>query len=251
MSRRKHKKRKKPSEGDGPVGVEASAAPSNEDEERSPDAPHEDDEVSPTESSAGDPGEAPDHAGEGEGAEFDAEESEARIEEDVQELKARADDMRELAMRKQAEFENYRKRVERERAETIRHASSELVKDILPVLDNLERAIEASASGSEEQLREGVGIVYRQFKDILEKRGLAEVDSEGREFDPHVHEAVSRIETDEHPEGRIVEVFQKGYWFKDKLLRPAMVAVALPPSDTNGEESPDEASTSASERREG
>lgn len=169
--------------------------------------------------------------------------------EKVRTLEVQAEEMRELALRKQAEFENYRKRVERERSETIRYAASELVKEILPVLDNLERALGASGTSGEDQLREGVSIIYKQFKDILERRGLAEVESEGESFDPHVHEAVSRVESRDHPEGTVVEVFQKGYRFKDRLLRPAMVSVALPPSASGGDEegaaeSSDEESTS-------
>lgn len=146
-------------------------------------------------------------------------------------LEAQAEEMRELALRKQAEFENYRKRMERERSETIQYAASELVKEILPVLDNLERALgaaEAAEAGRDATLREGVSIIQKQFKDILERRGLSEVESQGEAFDPHVHEAVSRVENDEFPEGSVVEVFQKGYRFKDRLLRPAMVSVALP-----------------------
>ena len=141
-------------------------------------------------------------------------------------LAAEAQEMRLLAQRKQAEFENYRKRVERERAETVKYAAADLMREILPVLDNLERAIAASKSGSEEQLLEGVEIIYKQFHDALTKQGLLEVEAIAVPFDPHVHEAVGRVETSEHPEGTVVEVFQKGYLYKDRLLRPSMVSVS-------------------------
>ena len=141
---------------------------------------------------------------------------------------AEAQEMRLLAQRKQAEFENYRKRVERERAETIKYAAADLMRDILPVLDNLERAIVASKSGSEEQLLEGVEIIRKQFHDALTKHGLLEVEAIAVPFDPHVHEAVGRVETSEHPEGIVVEVLQKGYLYKDRLLRPSMVSVSQP-----------------------
>lgn len=161
-------------------------------------------------------------------------------EDELEHLAAEAREMRSLAQRKQAEFENYRRRIERERAETVKYAAAEVVKEIIPVLDNLERAVEAaktSASEGDGQLRAGVEIVCKQFRDILIKLGLREVDAEDAPFDPHVHEAVGRVETDEHPEGMVVEVFQKGYLFKDRLLRPSMVSVSLP---IGGESSPED-----------
>lgn len=145
---------------------------------------------------------------------------------EVEHLLRTAQEMRELAQRKQAEFENFRRRTERERAEVIRYASSDLVKEILPVLDNLERAIDASDPENESQLRQGLAIIHKQFKDILERNGLEEIDSAGKPFDPHLHEAVSRVETDDYPDGTVIEVFQKGYRMKDRLLRPSMVSVA-------------------------
>lgn len=162
--------------------------------------------------------------------------------EELARLSTEAREMRSLAQRKQAEFENYRKRVERERSETVKYAAAEIVKEILPVLDNLERAIEASKSGSDSQLREGVEIIYKQFRDTLSKQGLTEVDAYQAPFDPHVHEAVTRVETDEYPEGTVVEVFQKGYLFKDRLLRPSMVSVAQPGAaeEASGEDREDE-----------
>ncbi len=141
-------------------------------------------------------------------------------------LETENEEIRDLVRRKQAEFENYRKRVERERSDMSEHASAEVVRDVLPVLDNLERAIAASEVGSEGQFREGVEIIYRQFRDILEKQGLRQLVALQQPFDPHVHEAVGRVETLEHPEGTVLEVLQPGYMFKDRLLRPAMVSVA-------------------------
>jgi molecular chaperone GrpE len=151
------------------------------------------------------------------------------MEAELEQLGRESAQMRELAQRTRAEFENYRKRMERERADLVRHAGFEVVKEILPVLDNLERAIRASESSPEEQFRAGVEIIQRQFQEILTRMGLSVVESEGKPFDPHLHEAVSRVETTKHPEGTVVEVFQKGYSFKDRLVRPAMVAVAQSP----------------------
>jgi molecular chaperone GrpE len=157
------------------------------------------------------------------------------LESEIQRLSAEASEMRELAQRKQAEFENYRKRMERERMDLARYAGADVVKEVLPVLDNLERALRASGSASEAQLRDGVAIIHRQLQEILTRLGLTEVESEGKPFDPHIHEAVSQIETGERPDGTVLTVFQKGYLFKDRLLRPAMVSVARA-SSRGGEE---------------
>lgn len=137
--------------------------------------------------------------------------------------------LRDFLMRKQAEFENYRKRVERERQEFAAYAAAELMREILPVVDNLERALSYPEAGSENRLREGVEITYRQFQEVLRKAGLREVDALSLAFDPHVHEAVEPVETAEHAEGTVVEVLQKGYRIGDRLLRPALVKVAKAP----------------------
>jgi molecular chaperone GrpE len=172
--------------------------------------------------------------------------AEKDMESEIARLSAEASEMRELAQRKQAEFENYRKRMERERLDLSRYAGADVVKEVLPVLDNLERALRAAGGASEAQLREGVAIIHRQLAEILSRLGLAEVESQGKLFDPHVHEAVSQIETEEQPEGTVLEVLQKGYLFKDRLLRPAMVSVARATSrggeeqdrDSQGENEP-------------
>jgi molecular chaperone GrpE len=147
----------------------------------------------------------------------------------MERLASEASAMRDLAQRKQAEFENYRKRMERERADYVRYAGFDIVKEVLPVLDNLERALRAAEPGAEGQFRAGVEIIHRQLQDVLARLGLTEVESLGKPFDPHVHQAVSHVETDAQPEDTVVEVLQKGYLFKDRLLRPAMVSVARGP----------------------
>jgi molecular chaperone GrpE len=152
------------------------------------------------------------------------------VETELERLQREASEMRDLAQRKQAELENYRKRMERERGDLARYAGFELVREILPVLDNLELARSYAVGSSEEQLRDGIAIIHRQLQEILTRMGLSEVESLGKPFDPHVHEAVTQAETLEHPEGTVLEVFQKGYVFKDRLLRPARVSVARAPS---------------------
>ncbi len=164
----------------------------------------------------------------------------------VDRLQQELQETQDLLRRKHAEFENYRKRIEREQKEFVSYATSELVLEILPVLDNLERALESTQGGesdSEKQIREGVAIVYRQFSDALKKAGLREVNALGEDFDPHVHEAVARVETAEHREGEILDVLQKGYVLKERLLRPAMVRVGHNPSvneENNDTASPEE-----------
>ncbi len=165
--------------------------------------------------------------------------SEGGPNEELLRMQARAEEFKDLLLHKQAEFENYRKRMDRERADNMRYAAFDVVKEVLPVLDNLERAIQASRAGTEEQLREGVEIIQKQFRDVLKKQGLSEIETTGQPFDPHVHEAVGRVETDDHPEEQVVEVFQKGYRFKDRLLRPSMVSVAHPASDAGTPDNPD------------
>ncbi len=164
----------------------------------------------------------------------------------VDKLQQELQETQDLLRRKHAEFENYRKRIEREQKEFVSYATSELVLEILPVLDNLERALESTQrdeSDSEKQIREGVAIIYRQFSDALKKAGLREVNALGEDFDPHVHEAVARVETAEHREGEILDVLQKGYVLKERLLRPAMVRVGHNPSvneENNDTASPEE-----------
>ena len=134
---------------------------------------------------------------------------------------------RELYLRKLADFDNYRKRQEREMGEFRRYAKGELLRDCLPVLDNLERAL-AVPGGASGGLREGVELVLRQFKDVLGRNGLAEVDPGGRPFDPTLHEAISRNEDPRVQEPTVVEVLQKGYVLGERLIRPALVIVAVP-----------------------
>lgn len=158
-----------------------------------------------------------------------------------EELARELEAVKDIARRKQAEFENFRKRIERERLETIKYAAAGLMGEILPVLDNLERAIEASkAGGDADNFREGVEIIYRQFREILVKQGLEELEAVESAFDPHVHEAVGRVETTDHPDGTVLEVFLKGYRFKDKLLRPAMVNVAIGADNDDSSDGEDE-----------
>ena len=134
-------------------------------------------------------------------------------------------------IRRQAEFENYRKRVERERGELYQHGRDDVLLQFLPVVDNFERALSSleTSDGDAEALRHGVELIHKQFKDALSKLGLEAVEAVGQTFDPHVHEAVTTEATDKHKENTVIQEFQRGYRIGDRLLRPAKVKVASSP----------------------
>lgn len=145
-----------------------------------------------------------------------------RIERDG--LKTERDELKELLVRRQAEFDNFRKRTEKERGEFTQYAGMELVRDLLPVIDDFERAMKVE--GGAPEYTKGIEMIYARMLEALKKVGLEPIETTGREFDPHLHQAVERVETKDAPEGTIVGEFQRGYNFKGKLLRPSMVRVA-------------------------
>ena len=128
-------------------------------------------------------------------------------------------------LRLAADFDNYRKRVAREHAELTARANERLVNELLPVLDDLERALEAAAGHEEAKLEEGVQLVHRSLASLLQRHGLTEIAAEGA-FDPHVHEALLAQPGEGAEEGSVLQVLQKGYRLGDKVLRPARVIVA-------------------------
>ena len=137
------------------------------------------------------------------------------------------DEYLDALQRLKAEFENYRKRVSREQAEFVTRASERLVKQLLPVLDDLERALEAAAEHEEAKLEDGVRLVHRSLADALAKEGLVEVETDGP-FDPHTQEALL-AQPSEAAEGTVIQVLQKGYKLGDRVLRPARVVVSRGP----------------------
>jgi molecular chaperone GrpE len=134
------------------------------------------------------------------------------------------DEYLDALQRLKAEFENYRKRVSRDQADFVTRASERLVKQLLPVLDDLERALEAAADHEEAKLEEGVRLVHRSLADALAKEGLVEVETDGT-FDPHTQEALL-AQPSEADEGTVIQVLQKGYKLGDHVLRPARVVVS-------------------------
>ncbi len=149
-------------------------------------------------------------------------------------LRAENERMREMYLRKLAEFDNYRKRTERERDEFKNIATEELIREILPVIDNFERALQHAGNGDPDSFRQGVEMIARQLVDLLQKEGLEEVDPIGGPFDPELHEAVDRVENSEHEPGTVVSVLVKGYTLRGRLVRPAMVTVAVGPANSTG-----------------
>jgi molecular chaperone GrpE len=145
---------------------------------------------------------------------------EERLAEVEKERDERLDDLKRVA----AEFDNYRKRVARDQESLAARAHERLVKELLPVLDDLERALEAAAEHEEAKLEDGVRLVHRELQEALAKEGLQEIETNGH-FDPHVHEALLSQPSDED-EGAILEVLQKGYRLGDQVLRPARVVVS-------------------------
>src|SRR5204862_4049767 len=147
-------------------------------------------------------------------------------EQDLADAKRRAEEYLNDLRRVAADFDNYRKRVARESEAQASRATESIVGELLPVLDNLERALDASEHHEEVKVAEGVKLVQQQLIDLLQRRGLEEIAAEaGGEFDPHVHEALSQ-QPSEHPEGAISEVWQRGYRPGDRVVRPARVGVS-------------------------
>jgi molecular chaperone GrpE len=158
------------------------------------------------------------------------------LEQRLEALGAERDEYLDQLKRVAAEFENYRKRTARDQAEFTLRANERLVKELLPVLDDLGRALEAAEEHQEAKLEEGVRLVHRQLAELLRKEGLAEIETDGK-FDPHVHEALL-TQPSEAPEGSVIDVVQKGYRLGDRVLRPARVVVAAAPPEVNGGDSP-------------
>jgi molecular chaperone GrpE len=134
-------------------------------------------------------------------------------------------ELQDLLQRRQAEFENFRRRVERERGELFEFASMDSVKVLLPVLDDFERAIKIE--GADREYARGMELIYQRLYESLKKLGLEPISTEGSLFNPHLHHAVDMVDTKDQPDQTILEEYQRGYHFKGRLLRPAMVKVAV------------------------
>jgi len=134
-------------------------------------------------------------------------------------------DLQDRLLRRQAEFDNFRRRAEREKADVLEYANADTVNAILPILDDFERALKVECSGKE--YARGMEMIYQRLADALKKLGLEPIRAKGLKFDPHVHHAVEMAETDEVEDHTVLEEYQPGYNFRGRLLRPAMVKVAV------------------------
>ena len=144
---------------------------------------------------------------------------------EVEKLKAEHDALLDRLARQQAEFDNARKRAVREQQEFREFAAADVIKNFLPPLDSFERALKA-ASPDCSDFRSGIELIYRQFQDALQKIGVQPIPSVGQRFDPRIHEAVEMVDSTEVPDHHVLDELQRGYKYKDRLLRPAMVRVA-------------------------
>ena len=145
---------------------------------------------------------------------------------DVEALKAERAALQDRLLRTAAEFDNYRKRIDRERREQSESAAASLLVEILPVVDNLERALQAPSGSEAAGYRAGVELILRQLQETLRKRGVTPIEALGADFDPRVHQAVSQEASGAHRDGEVMEELQRGYMLGERLLRPAMVKVA-------------------------
>jgi molecular chaperone GrpE len=146
---------------------------------------------------------------------------------DADELQKQRDDYYDRLLRKTAEFDNYRKRVERDRQSMADAVTTDVVRDLLPLVDDLERALKAdTGADGAEAYRKGVELIHRQLIEILRKRGVQPIEALGADFDPHFHQAIAHEPAEGRREGEVIEEFGRGYTLNDKLIRPSIVKVA-------------------------
>ena len=149
------------------------------------------------------------------------------LEAELKQAKEQAEEHFAHLQRLQAEFDNYRKRTQKEKEETVKYAAERIVESMLPVLDNFERAMNSSKSNQDfNAFSQGVEMIFKQMQSTLTKEGLNPIEAVGQPFDPKLHDAVLQVESEDYPENTVVEELQKGYYLKEKVLRPSMVKVS-------------------------
>jgi molecular chaperone GrpE len=159
----------------------------------------------------------------------------AKADAELAKLAADLEELRQTLLRRQADFDNYRKRIEKERFEDSKRATARVIEGLIPVIDGFEHALAAHREAEYENYRKGFELIYKQLLDNVTKLGVERIDPVGKPFDPHLHQAVDRAETTEHADGTILQVFQPGYMFHGRVLRPAMVRVAVHPNRASKE----------------
>lgn len=174
-------------------------------------------------------GESPDPAAVGVSRQVDEAGGAGSLAEQIQKLQNEKQELTDTLVRRQADFENYRKRVERERHQERHRGVESLVEHILPVLDAFDRALAGPGDGANAEYRKGFELIRRQLWDALAKQGVTRIESVGKEFNPHFHHAIETVETSEYADGIVIGELQPGYLFHERVLRPAMVRVARAP----------------------
>lgn len=152
---------------------------------------------------------------------------------EAKKLASELEDMRQALVRHQADFANYRKRADKENREASQRATARVIEQLIPVVDGFEHALAAHREAEYENYRKGFELIYKQLLENLARLGAERVDPQGQAFDPHLHQAVDRAETKSHPDGTVLEVYQPGYVYHGRVLRPAMVRVAVHPASAS------------------
>jgi molecular chaperone GrpE len=150
-------------------------------------------------------------------------------------LSADLEELRQSMLRSQADFANYRKRIEKERFEDSQRATARVIEGLIPIIDGFDHALAAHREAEYENYRKGFELIYKQLLENVTKLGVERIDPVGQPFDPHLHQAMDRTETTEEKDGTILQVFQPGYVFHGRVLRPAMVRVAIHPNPASTE----------------
>jgi molecular chaperone GrpE len=162
-----------------------------------------------------------------------------KIDIELEKIKKERDEYKDKYIRKLAEFDNYRKRIEKERKEYYCYPTTDVIKLLLPVIDSFECAINLECKLEESHIKEGMELIYKQMMDTLQSLGLEPISALGEQFDPNIHQAVAREDTTEYKNNEVIEEMQKGYIFRDKLLRPAIVKVAIHSEEQENQEESD------------
>ncbi len=169
-------------------------------------------------------------AGKGTQGEESGDSEQEALRAEIEKLKAENSDLKNQYLRKQADFENFRKRMTREKQEAIRYSNKDLILDLVAIIDDFERAIKSAEDSKDfESFKEGISLIEKQFTGMLEKKwGLLRIDAEGEEFDPQKHEAMMMEESEDHEHPVVLEDYQTGYMLDDRVIRPSKVKVARP-----------------------
>jgi molecular chaperone GrpE len=152
---------------------------------------------------------------------------------EIKKVTAELDDLRQTLIRQQADFSNFRKRAEKENREAGQRATARVIEGLIPIVDGFEHALAAHREAEYESYRKGFELIYKQLLDHVTRLGAQRIDPLGQRFDPHLHQAMDRAETTDHTEGTVLAVYQPGYLFHGRVLRPAMVRVAVAPGNAS------------------